>query len=138
MCAGVKAGRVVKRTTSSLITSRWTKDNVPITSLSPPSPSPVLPSVPEDQYSLLDADSILARDVFTFRTAAALEQSDDCACEVPPPAEVTSPPVGMPALDEPVASAPPAERPAAVEPAPAAGVPPLASIFFPLGSLCCW
>ena len=125
VCAGVKAGRVVKRTTSSLITSRWTKDYIPITSLSLPSPSPAFTSVPEDQYSLLDADSILARDVANLRTAAALEQIDDFACEVHSPAEVISLPVGAPALDESVASAPPAERPAAVEPAPAAEVPPL-------------
>lgn len=111
VCAGVKAGRAVKRTTSSLITSRWTKDT---TSLSTPLPSTALPSLHEGQHSLLDADSILAQDVPHLRAAAAMEHIKNSASEVVFPTEVKAP-----GHDEPALPAPPAQHPAAVEPVPA-------------------
>ena len=117
----MKAGRVLKRSTSSLITTCWTGDHA--TAL-PSSPAAVPASVQQDQHSLMDADSIFARDVPNLRAAAALEQVDESAAAADPTQPdptLLAPPAAVEhaaAMEAPEpAPAQPAED---VEPAPAA------------------
>lgn len=64
---GRKAGRVLKRSITSLITPHWTGEHATTPSLSF-APAPL--SVQEGQHSLLDADSILARNASNLRNAS--------------------------------------------------------------------
>ena len=119
--AGMKAGRVLKKTTSSLITTRWTGDRATTPALSP-SAAPL--SVQQGQHCLLEADSVLAREVSNLRTAAALEQIDASASEAALPAEVNFSSVRASAHDESAAALhftptqPAPAQPAPTQPAP--------------------
>ena len=117
MCVGRKAGQALKRTTSLLITSRWTKDHAPTNAMDPPLPSFAIPSVQEGQHSLLDADSILARDIPNLRTTAAMEQINDSTSEAHSPIKVDS---LEPAAPAPTGLAPAPQHHPAAEPAPTA------------------
>ena len=113
--AGKKAGRVLKRTASSLITTCWTNDHSSSSSLTIP------PSAQKD--SLLDADSILAHDVPSLRDAAAIHQNDKPCAEDPMPAEMPAPPATAPAKDQPTDLS---------QPAPAQPVAPAAELPLPM------
>lgn len=84
---------MLKRTTTLLITTRWTDDHASAPSLTTSS------SAQKD--SLLDADSILAHDVPSLRDAAAVHQNDETCAERPVPAEVPALPAAAPAKDQP-------------------------------------
>lgn len=113
----MKAGRTLKRTTSTLITTRWTGDHATTPAFSPSAASLL---VQQDQHSLVDADSILARDVPNLRAAAALEQIHESASEAILPAEANSCPRAA-AGDESAAAA--ALHPTPTQPDPAALAP---------------
>lgn len=124
MSAGKKAGRVLKRTSTSLISTRWTGDHV----TTPPVPPP--PSPQQGQHSLLDADSILPHDASTL--TAARDPVEDSTSEAPSPAEDGDiPPVRAASHDDSAAPTEPAssrrvpavELPIAEERAPAADCP---------------
>ena len=111
---------MLKRSTTSLISTRWTGDHAATPSMLP---SPTSPSVQEGQHGLLDADSILAQDVSNLRAAAERDQSNDSTSEAPQPtaAPVLVSSVIARGVD---ASALPAQPASTAEPQPAANTEP--------------
>lgn len=99
MFVGIKAGRALKRTTSSRISTQKFAATLPFTTA---------PLVQQDWHSLLDADSILAHLVPDVIDAAGSHQADDTTSEAPEPAGAWVPqPVPVTTPMQPASSAQP-------------------------------